>query len=574
MARATRLALAILTTLGVLAGLSATRSATPAGAQNRLVQWAYVVAEDSDSLRSFQTNASSLDFVSPKSYSVDAQGALRGSVSATLTTSARRSGVRILPLIQNDPRYGEFSPVLRKADFRARALNEIVGAVDREGWDGVNLDFEALEPADREVLTGFASELATRLHSRGKLFTIAVPARMPSAETRWNAPYDYGALAGSSDYVVIMAYAFHGPSSSPGSIAPLTAVEDASRYAISLIPRDKLLLGIGLWGYDWRIGASGAAPRKYAETKALGTKYAGEFGYSQTDQSAWLKYRDSGGQRIIWFEDRQAVAAKTGVASRNGLAGVAYWRLGQEDPGMWDAVPPRSPAGSTGDPDYAIAGGWFYSQTGGGGGKGYGVVDGGTDAAGNPIRFWSEFKRLGGITTLGYPISRRYVGPGGFTYQGFQRGVLQWRPEVGAAYLANTFDQLTAAGLDDDLAGIGIPRSIRDDGSGGDWAAARRIRLDWLTNDPIRQHFRRSPNPTLIRVWNDDTAIQLYGLPTSRPEQSGPFIVQRFQRVALQLWIEDVAGMPARGSVVGILGGDLLKQRGLIPADAAQPETP
>ncbi len=130
------------------------------------------------------------------------------------------------------------------------------------------------------------------------------------------------------------------------------------------------------------------------------------------------------------------------------------------------------------------------------------------------------------------------------------------------------------AGVDDALVGVGIPRSVGDDGSAGDWNAARRIRLDWMTNDLIRQQFRRNPNSQAIGSWSEDASIQLYGLPTSRPERSGPFIVQRFQRVALQLWIDDVPGMPARGSVVGILGGDLLKQHGLIPPAEAQPEAP
>ncbi len=40
-------------------------------------------------------------------------------------------------------------------------------------------------------------------------------------------------------------------------------------------------------------------------------------------------------------------------------------------------------------------------------------------------------------------------------------------------------------------------------------------------------------------------SIELYGLPMSRPERFGPFISQRFQRVAFQLWVEEVPGSPA-----------------------------
>src|SRR5262249_23246263 len=138
---------------------------------------------------------------------------------------------------------------------------------------------------------------------------------------------------------------------------------------------------------------------------------------------------------------------------------------------------PAGPAFADTGPDYAISGGWFFTQTGGGGGQGFARPDAGTDSSGHVIKFWSEFKRLGGVLTLGYPVGQPYVGADGFHYQPFQRGVLQWRPELDQAVLSNTFEILQAAGRDDWLFSVkGIPRPISDDGSGGDFAKAVTIR--------------------------------------------------------------------------------------------------
>ena len=130
------------------------------------------------------------------------------------------------------------------------------------------------------------------------------------------------------------------------------------------------------------------------------------------------------------------------------------------------------PALAASGPDYAIAGGWFFTQTGGGQGRGFAVSDALADANGRPIKFWTAFQRLGGVATLGYPIG------------------------------------------------------------------------------------------------------QLYGLPMSAPERHGPFLSQRFQRVAFQLWLDNVPGMPAPGRVVAVLGGDLLNESGLLPATSTQPLGP
>ena len=183
------------------------------------------------------------------------------------------------------------------------------------------------------------------------------------------------------------------------------------------------------------------------------------------------------------------------------------------------------------------------------------------------ILFADEFDRLGGVDTLGHPASYRYE-QGGFTYQVTQRALLQWRPEVSAAYLGNIFEMLEHAGFDQWLLETkGIPLPIKDDGSGGDWDKARETRLSWLTNEQIKAKYLANPNPDAISDWNEARAIELYGLPMSMPERHGPFISQRFQRVAFQLWVDDIAGSPAPGTVIGVLAGDILKEAGLVPAE-------
>ena len=184
------------------------------------------------------------------------------------------------------------------------------------------------------------------------------------------------------------------------------------------------------------------------------------------------------------------------------------------------------------------------------------------------ILFADEYERLGGVDTLGHPASYRFTLGDGFTYQVTQRALLQWRPEANSAYLGNIFQMLEQAGLDDWLLREkGIPLPIKDDGAGGDWNKAKEARLSWLTNEQIKAKYLANPNPDAISGWSVNRSIELYGLPMSRPERYGPFISQRFQRVAFQLWVEEVPGSPAPGTVIGVLAGDLLKQAGLVPPE-------
>jgi len=239
------------------------------------------------------------------------------------------------------------------------------------------------------------------------------------------------------------------------------------------------------------------------------------------------------------------------------LAGVSTTAVGSAQVA---SSPTPSP---TPDLDWDLPGGHYYTQAGAGKG-GYTIADDGGMA------FWTAFQRLGGTGTLGYPASRRFV-LDGLVYQATQAALLQWRPDQGTAVLGNTFELLQRAGKDDWLYGAkGIPRPIADDGAAS-FDEAVRIRLGWLTEPAIRDRYFANPNPAVFRSWSQADSIQLYGLPMSKPERLGPFIAQRFQRIAFQLWVDSIPGAPPPGSVTPVLGGDLLKETGLLYGLATTP---
>jgi len=120
--------------------------------------------------------------------------------------------------------------------------------------------------------------------------------------------------------------------------------------------------------------------------------------------------------------------------------------------------------------DFPVAGGQFFTQTGGGGGMGYAVTDS------DEMAFWSEFQRLGGVNALGYPVSRRFSYKG-FVNQAFQKAILQWNGSSESVNFLNIFDELSAAGADTQLAGLQVPANA-------DWSAD----ADFAWGDVVQRH--------------------------------------------------------------------------------------
>jgi spore germination protein YaaH len=527
-------------------------------------RWAFYVTYDVSSKASLIANLAQLDVVVPDYYSLKAPGALAGSGDAAVDQTLQRAGVSELPLVQSSYSGAALSPFLNDSARRQALIESIAAAAGSSTYRGMTVDFEGIDPKDRSAFTEFVRDLASALHHDGKCLAVAVPAADGSTATsQWAGAYDYAAIGLASDAVVVMAYAYRTAlNPQPGPISPLPWVAQVASYAASQIPASRLVLGLGAWGYDWNVTHPGrAAALRYANVIEHAQGAASPAQYDAANASLTLSYQLNGDHHVIWFENATSLTRKVAAGQTAGISAFALWRLGEEDPSFWLHL--------SGDPaaDFPIPNGWFFTETGGGDGLGYRVVDG-------QAHFWTEFQRLGGVATLGYPSSRAYVGLDGFIYQAFQRALLQWRPEIGAAYLANTFDILSAGHRDQALVAQGVPLPIADDGSRDDWNRARVTRLGWLTNLSIAATFHHNPNARRIANWDEASAIQLFGLPTSLPTRSGPFIVQRFQRVSLQEWVDEVPGMPPPGTVVGLLGGDFLKSAGVIPPSAAAPELP
>jgi hypothetical protein len=180
------------------------------------------------------------------------------------------------------------------------------------------------------------------------------------------------------------------------------------------------------------------------------------------------------------------------------------------------------------------------------------------DSADN-YAFWSAFDHFGGVDGLGYPLSNAYAAKIG-REQIFQRGIIQIESPGATATIGNIFSALHDRGADRELlAEENVPVPVIDDGSGGDPAKAKAVRLSWLLDPEIKQWYLASNNV--------DVAIARYGLPASKPVVAGSQVVQRFQNVAVQA----PRGGTQADQVQVMLGGQFAAEFGLVAQENLQP---
>lgn len=297
--------------------------------------WAYYYGRGAQ--EDLEAAASHLSHVVIYSYSVDARGNLaETSPYPEARQTAHSQGLPASVLIfQNDPQ--ALAALLGDAEARRTFVRQTVDLLRSEGYHGVNLDLEGVPPAARAGYVALVKDLAAAVRPMGKTLSLSLPAK-ESEDVAWQKGYDYAALGALADRVVIMAYDQHHPGGAPGPVAALDWVERVTRFAASQIPPEKLLLGLGSYGYDWP---------PWGRAKALTPEAALALAQSLGLTPAWhetaavphFRYWDAaGGAHEVWYENLDSLGRKAAVARKYGLRGVAVWRLGFPPEGFWRQI--------------------------------------------------------------------------------------------------------------------------------------------------------------------------------------------------------------------------------------------
>ncbi len=277
--------------------------------------------------------------ISPVLYTTDAAGTVTPTARpGSIIGEARALRLSIIPTVQN-LRHGTWDGAMigilvNDEKLRSHHARQIVDLLIRNNWNGVDIDYENLRPADSSAYMAFLRLLSAELHRNHKLLTVAVPAKTTDrGDDPSSQAYHYDEIAALADEVRVMAYDHSWETSPPGPIAPTTWVRHVLDYARRLVPSDKLMLGIAAYGYDWvndrgtPLGATTAAD--------LATKHHAHVHWDSASESAWFQYALAGKNHTVWFENAEAMIPKVQLATAAGIRGVVIWDLGNEDPAFW-----------------------------------------------------------------------------------------------------------------------------------------------------------------------------------------------------------------------------------------------
>ncbi|MHB8171312.1 MAG: glycosyl hydrolase family 18 protein [Thermincolia bacterium] len=308
------------------------------------------------SLAVAQTHSGSLSAIAPFWFRLDrgGQGKISSFDNLGFTPAQAREvikdmksrNVKVLVLVHN-MLYGSSkvsknlaAQMLATPESRKVFIDEAVKVVQDYGFDGINVDIEDINMADRDKFSSLIAEMSTRLKPSGYILTVSVPAKVKEDKNNtWSAPFDYAAIGRSADQVMIMSYDEHGYSSGPGPIASVGWVEAVIKYALTTMPANKIMLGVPAYGFDWTVGVKGPKYLSYDMAMNLAKQTKQTVLWDAVAKGPYFKYTGADGKsHEVRFENGQSTVAKLELVDKYDLRGIAVWRLGMEDPAVWQVI--------------------------------------------------------------------------------------------------------------------------------------------------------------------------------------------------------------------------------------------
>ena len=336
----------------------------------------------------------------PFAYSVKSDGTLADTAHlgeepwTSFIAEAKKQKVRVIPSIM----WGNGEAIHRiLSDTKKRIAleDEIAALVTRNGFDGIDIDFEAKKHETLDYFSTFLKGLYQRMGKKWVYCTIESRTPLdqrysPGAKIPADADdvaNDFVEMAKYCDRVEIMAYdqgtvsvrlntaraAPYAPVADPGWVENLIAL------AAQTIPKNKLILGIPTYGYEYAVTPLGNDSYRYKVLWPFNPRYAteivaklgitptrssaGELSFSydtallpaptgddstRTQQAApeTTSVAQNAGSTFngrpfnyVTWSDAQAIADKVALARRLGIRGVAIFKFdGGQDPRMWEVL--------------------------------------------------------------------------------------------------------------------------------------------------------------------------------------------------------------------------------------------
>ena len=308
------------------------------------------------SVKSFTEHADKIDILVPAWYSVDGNGLVSGGPNPNVLTVATDHHVPVMPIVALMVQL-DLHKLLTTPAAQQAFISSLLSECKKHGYSGFQIDFENVNWTDRDLLSALVAETATVLHKEKLQLTIATVPNAPGFPGKsafshwlyanWRGAFDLKALAQSADLICLMTYDQNTRWTMPGPVAGYPWTVENLEYALQFVPKEKLSMGIPLYGYHWFAGEPSKDEKPNPTAEYIGQQEIDEYmaayhphvEWDSSDRVSWFYFYRDDMRDWVFYTDKRGFQERLNLVRDRGLQGFCSWVLGSEDPEIWSSLP-------------------------------------------------------------------------------------------------------------------------------------------------------------------------------------------------------------------------------------------
>lgn len=218
------------------------------------------------------------------------------------------------------------------------------------GYDGIDLDYEALNPAVRDMYSVFLKELSVALHKKGKKLSQCVGFYDNLYRGKQDQMfYDVEVVASTCDLVRVMCYDMYfaaGKSDKSlmnrddcqgiGATSTYPFVKDAMLFWAKYVPNEKLVMGLPAYSNDYEMTIGGKGKQVY------GSVPVNQQGVLPPPTWLWYEkiniyvYKDADKNvHLFYASDDKSTQALLDLATELDIKNIGFWHFSTVTPEIW-----------------------------------------------------------------------------------------------------------------------------------------------------------------------------------------------------------------------------------------------
>ncbi|HWT73407.1 MAG TPA: LysM peptidoglycan-binding domain-containing protein [Mobilitalea sp.] len=224
--------------------------------------------------------------------------------------------------------------ILYDPDLVDRFIENVLNLLNTKGYYGVNITFQFINQENIEIYNNLIIKLVNVVKSAGYYIYITLSPRPVYTlnETAFEE-FDYSYIASLVDGILFMSFNFGYSFGPPEPIVSVQLMTDYSKFAVTIMPPEKLTIGLSVIGYDWKLpyvaGISKANSLSINSAIDLAADKEVVIQFDEVSQTPFYNYTESvlPIKHIVWFIDARTVNGTVKLITEHKFHGINIWNI-------------------------------------------------------------------------------------------------------------------------------------------------------------------------------------------------------------------------------------------------------